>query len=100
TIPGNAGGTQPSVGREIVLDGFVQDYRGESDERIVRRLARALQIFLYREERLVWGPPLLPRRLVRRQVLRDPELVRLVRRIAAERGLPRRGGWTESGGDF
>ena len=96
----NAEETQLTLGREIVLDRFVQDYRGESDERIVRRLARALQIFLYREERLVWGPPLLPRRLVRRQVLRDPELARLVRRIAAERGLPRRRVWKEARGYF
>ena len=96
----NAEETQLTLGREIVLDRFVQDYRGEGDERIVRRLARALQIFLYREERLVWGPPLLPRRLVRRQVLRDPELARLVRRIAAERGVPRRRVWKEARGDF
>ena len=96
----NAEETQLTLGREIVLDRFVQDYRGEGDERIVRRLARALQIFLYREERLVWGPPLLPRRVVRRQVLRDPELARLVRRIAAERGVPRRRVWKEARGDF
>src|SRR5256712_38570 len=76
----NAEETQLTLGREIVLDRFVQDYRGEGDERIVRRLARALQIFLYREERLVWGPPLLPRRVVRRQVLRDPEVAPLGRR--------------------
>src|SRR5207244_3860089 len=43
----NAEETQLTLGREIVLDRFVQDYRGEGDERIVRRLARALQIFLY-----------------------------------------------------
>src|SRR5439155_293114 len=46
------------------------------------------------------GPPLLPRRVVRRQVLRDPELARLVRRIAAERGVPRRRVWKEARGDF
>ncbi|HUE29897.1 MAG TPA: hypothetical protein VMR79_03430, partial [Verrucomicrobiae bacterium] len=96
----NAEETQLTLGREIVLDRFVQDYRGEGDERIVRRLARALQIFLYREERLVWGPPLLPRRVVRRQVLRDHELARLVRRIAAERGVARRRVWKEARGYF
>src|SRR2546428_10180091 len=51
-------------------------------------------------ERLGGAPPLLPRRLVRRQVLRDPELARLVRRIAAERGLPRRRVWKEARGYF
>jgi len=96
----NAEETQLTLGREIRLDDFVSDYRREGEERIVRRLARALQIFLYREERLVWGPTLLPRRVVRRQVLRDPELARLVRRIAAERGVPRRPVWKEARGYF
>ena len=36
------------------------------------------------------GPTLLPRRVVREMVLRDPELARLTRRLAAERGVPRR----------
>ena len=39
---------------------------------------------------IVLGPTLLPQRLVRETVLRDPELVRLTRRLAAERGIPRR----------
>src|SRR5262249_50309410 len=56
--------TQLTLGREIVLGRFVEEYRRESEERLVRRLARALQIFLYREERLVWGPARLPRRPV------------------------------------
>jgi len=96
----NAEETQLTLGREIALNRFVADYPRESDDRLVRRLARALQIFLYREERLVWGPTLLPRRVVRRQVLRDPELARLVRRVAAERGVPRRRIWKEARGYF
>ena len=96
----NAEETQLTLGREIALDAFVEDYRREGEERIVRRLARALQIYLYREERLVWGPTLLPRRVVRRQVLRDPELARLVRRVSAERGVPRRRVWKEARGYF
>jgi glycerol-3-phosphate O-acyltransferase len=96
----NAEETQVTVGHEIALDAFVQEHPLESEERLVRRLARALQIYLYREERLVWGPTLLPRRQVRRQVLRDPELARLVRRIAAERGVPRRRVWREARGYF
>jgi glycerol-3-phosphate O-acyltransferase len=86
----NAEDTQLSLGREIVLERFLEEHRGENEERIVRRLARALQIDLYQEERVVWGPALLPRRVVREQVLRDAELVRLVRRVAAERGVARR----------
>jgi glycerol-3-phosphate O-acyltransferase len=89
-----------TIGREIALHRFVDDYRREGEERTVRRLARALQIFLYREERLVWGPTLLPRRIVRRHVLRDQELARLVRRLSNERGLPRRRVWREARGYF
>jgi glycerol-3-phosphate O-acyltransferase len=96
----NAEETQLTLGREIVLDRFVEDYRREGEERLVRRLARALQIFLYREERLVSGPALVPRRMIRRQVLREPELARLVRRLAAERGVPRRRVWKEARGYF
>ncbi len=92
--------TQLTLGREIGLARFVEEYRREGDERVVRRLARALQIVLYREERLVWGPTLLPRRVVRRQVLHDVELARLVRRLAAQRGLTARRVWKEARGYF
>lgn len=84
----NRDDTQVSLGREIVVQRFLEEHRAESEERVVRRLARALQIVLYREERVVQGPALLPRRVVREQVLRDPELVRLMRRLAAERAVP------------
>lgn len=86
----NAEQTRLVVGRELVLSQFVEEHARESEDRIARRLARALQIFLYREERVVWGPALLPRRIVREQVVRDPELARLIRRLANERGVPRR----------
>jgi glycerol-3-phosphate O-acyltransferase len=96
----NAEETQLTLGREVALDSFIDEYRREGEERIVRRLARALQIFLYREERLVWGPTLLPRRIVRRQVLRDPELAKLVRRMANQGGVPTRRVWKEARADF
>ncbi len=86
----NAGQTQLTLGREINLHRFVDDHRREGEERIARRLARVLQIVLYREERVVLGPTLMPRRVVREMVLRDAELARLTRRLAAERGVPRR----------
>ena len=86
----NAGQTQLTLGKEIGLHRFVEEHRREGEERTARRLARVLQIFLYREERVVLGPTLLPHRVVRESVLRDPELARLTRRLAAERGVPRR----------
>jgi glycerol-3-phosphate O-acyltransferase len=81
----NARDTSISVGVEVRLRAFVQEYQHEGEERLVRRLARALQLFLYREERVVWGPPLLPKRQVRHRVLEDDELSRLIRRLARER---------------
>jgi glycerol-3-phosphate O-acyltransferase len=96
----NAEETQLTLGREIALDRFVEDNRREGEERLVRRLARALAIFLYREERVVSGPTLLPRRLVRRTVLRDGELARLVRRMSAERAVRRGRIWREARGYF
>jgi glycerol-3-phosphate O-acyltransferase len=96
----NADETQVTIAHEIALREFVEEHPDDNEERLVRRLARALQIQLYREERLVWGPTLLPRRQVRRIVLRDAELARLVRRLAAERGVPRRRVWREARGYF
>jgi glycerol-3-phosphate O-acyltransferase len=83
-------GQQLMPGKEIVLSDFLGEQAGEGDERSARRLSRSLQILLYREERIVQGPALLPPREVERLVLRDPELVRLTRRLANERGVPRR----------
>jgi glycerol-3-phosphate O-acyltransferase len=74
-----------SVGAEIPLNAFMAEYRDEGDERIVRRLTRALQIFLYREERLVWGPTLRSKRQVREMVLESDEVQELTRTLAAER---------------
>jgi glycerol-3-phosphate O-acyltransferase len=96
----NAGETQVTAGHEIALARFIENDGRDEEERVVRRLARALQIFLYREERLVWGPLLLPRRVVRRQIRRDVDLTKLVGRMAAERGVARRRVWKEALGYF
>ncbi|MFI5365324.1 MAG: 1-acyl-sn-glycerol-3-phosphate acyltransferase [Candidatus Binatia bacterium] len=84
----NARETNITVGKEIALGSFAEQHRHDGEERIVRRLARALQIFLHREERVVWGPTLLPKRTVRQLVLQSEELAQLIRRLAAERGQP------------
>ena len=86
----NRGQSQLVTGREIALADVLAEAPGEADERLARRLARMLQIHLYREERIVQGPALRTPREVREIVLRDPELARLTRRIANERGVPRR----------
>ncbi len=89
----NARDTSVSPGKEVQLREFSAQYQGESEERIVRRLARALQIFLYREERVVWGPTLLPKRQVRQLVLQGADLAATVRAVARERQLPESEVW-------
>ncbi|MFI5397668.1 MAG: 1-acyl-sn-glycerol-3-phosphate acyltransferase [Candidatus Binatia bacterium] len=84
----NARETSIIVGKEVHLGQFTQRYGQEGEERIVRRLARALQIFLHREERVVAGPTLLPKRTVRQMVVQGEELSALIRRLARERNQP------------
>ncbi len=74
-----------SVGSEIPLNAFVAKYQGESEDRIVRRLTRALQMFLYREERVVWGPTVQSKRQVREMVLGSDAVQAAVRDVARER---------------
>lgn len=78
--------TSISVGVEVQLGEFTRQYQREGEERIVRRLTRALQIFLYREERLVWGPLLLPKRQVRQRILDDSEMTEAIAHLARESG--------------
>ncbi len=77
-----------SFGAEIPLNAFIAQYQRESEDRIVRRLARALQIFLYREERVVWGPTLRSKRQVREMVLGRDDAQAELRAIASERKVP------------
>jgi len=84
----NARETSITVGKEVRLRELVEQYRHEGEERIGRRLARALQIFLHREERVVWGPTLQPKRVVRQVVLQNDELAALIHRLAVEQRRP------------
>jgi len=77
-----------TIGEEIDLRSFINRYGAEGAASMVRRMTRALQIFLYREERLVWGPPLLPKRVVRELVLGQPALRETMNEIAIERETP------------
>jgi glycerol-3-phosphate O-acyltransferase len=86
----NRGQAQLVTGREVALAEVLAEAPGEADDRLARRLARMLQIRLYREERVVQGPALHSPREVREIVLRDAEIARLTRRLANERGVPRR----------
>lgn len=78
--------TSISMGVEVPVREITRQYHREGEERVVRRLTRALQIFLYREERVVWGPQLLPKRQVRQRALQDDEVRAVIRALAASRG--------------
>ena len=84
----NGAQTSITVGRHVALREFGRRYPGEGREQLVRRVARALQIFLRREERVVWGPTLLPKQVVRQVVLQNDELADLIHRLAAEQKKP------------
>lgn len=84
----NANQTSLVAGRHVSLREMLEKYGAEGEERVVRRVARALQIFLYREEKLVWGPTLLPKRVVRQIVLQNGEVARAVREVARATGQP------------
>ncbi len=103
----NARDLTVSVGAEIPLNAFLKQYQRDGEDRIVRRLTRALQIFLYREERVVWGPTLRSKRQVRDLVLGTDDMRACIARIAAERKVPEekvareaRGYFDEMAADF
>lgn len=77
-----------TVGTEVALREFVQRYAKDSEERLARRLTRAIQIFLYREERVVMGPAIMPRHKVRRIVLGGDATTRFLEAQAAASGVP------------
>jgi glycerol-3-phosphate O-acyltransferase len=76
-----------TVGKEVSLGEFMQRFSADTEERIVRRLTRALQIFLHREERVVLGPALLPRRQIKALVLENDEMTATMRRLSEQKGV-------------
>lgn len=77
-----------TVGKHVDLREFIDRYREEGAERIVKRLSRALQIFLRREERVVLGPALLPKSVVAEIVLGEPEVHEAIAQTARASGKP------------
>ncbi|MFN8624924.1 MAG: 1-acyl-sn-glycerol-3-phosphate acyltransferase [Candidatus Binatia bacterium] len=84
----NARETSISLGSEVPLAQFTREFREEGEARVARRLARVLQIVLYREERVILGPELLPKRTVRQMVVQGEDLRALIHRLAGERNQP------------
>jgi len=88
--------TSINLGVEVDLRDITRQYHREGEERIVRRITRALQIFLYREERVVWGPQLLPKRQARQRALQDEEVRAVISRLAMTRGQPESQLWRQA----
>jgi glycerol-3-phosphate O-acyltransferase len=78
--------TSISAGAEVPMRDMIERHRREGEERTVRRLARDLQIYLYREERVVWGPLLLPKWQVRSLVLGTEDVEQTVRSLVGVEG--------------
>jgi glycerol-3-phosphate O-acyltransferase len=74
------------AGRPIDLKAFVKEKSGEGKGAIVKKVRRTLQLFLYREEKVVQGPVIRPRRQIRDIVLGDPETHSAMDRISDATG--------------
>jgi glycerol-3-phosphate O-acyltransferase len=77
-----------TVGKEVALAEFMERYGEDTEDRLVRRLTRAIQIFLGREERVVQGPALLNRRQVKAFVMRSDELQHELETLSRASGKP------------
>jgi len=77
-----------TVGTEVAVGEFVSRYSDDTEETVVKRLARAIKIFLHREERVVHGPALMPRRRIKHTVIEAPEVQTGLREVAAQRKIP------------
>lgn len=76
-----------TIGTEVRLGEFVRRYREDTEDRLVKRLTRAIQIFLYREERVVMGPAIMPRHKIKNLVLGAEESRQFLADHAREHGL-------------
>jgi glycerol-3-phosphate O-acyltransferase len=76
-----------TVGTEVSLREFVQRYARDGEDRLSKRLTRAIQIFLYREERVVMGPALMSRRKIKSILFGNEETRLFLASYAAEHGL-------------
>jgi glycerol-3-phosphate O-acyltransferase len=80
------------VGRPVDIAGFLED-RPLPDGLAAKKLRRLLQSVLYRERKLVNGPPLRDRRRIIRAILRDPELRPIVAGVARREKKPEEVVW-------
>jgi len=77
-----------TVGTEVGLGEFVQRYAHDGEDRLVKRLTRAIQIFLYREERVVMGPAIMSRPKIKSILFADEGTRRFLADYAAAHNVP------------
>jgi len=70
------------VGRPIHLDQFLSQTKPDKDELLAKKLRRVISSYLYRERKLMIGPPLRSRERIIRVLLKDPELNQLITGVA------------------
>ncbi len=76
------------VGSPIDLGNYAAERRADGPQRVARRVRRMIFTFLYREEKVVEGPALLPLYRIRRSVLSTPSVRAAIRSRAEERRWP------------
>ncbi len=74
------------VGRPVDLKAFVAERESEGQATVAKKIRRSLHLFLYREEKVVHGPVIRPRRQIRDIVVSDPEVSGLIERISTASG--------------
>ncbi|HVH05784.1 MAG TPA: hypothetical protein VNE71_07285, partial [Myxococcota bacterium] len=74
-----------NLGEEIDLTAFVGKRRAEGSQSLARKVRRSILLFLFREERVVEGPLLLPRHRVQEIVLSHPAIAAVVAERAREK---------------
>jgi glycerol-3-phosphate O-acyltransferase len=74
------------VGQPVDLRTFIAGRKTEGQPAVARKLRRSLQLFLYREEKVVHGPVIRPRRQIRDIVTGDTEARDLIERISVSTG--------------
>ncbi len=79
------------IGEAINLAEFLAEERqkGTPIPTIARKLYRLLRGYLYREEKLVKGPAIMPRGRMFERVLADPRVAQVLTEVAEQEGKPR-----------
>jgi len=82
----NYRGLYVKVAEPIELHAFIEKRRHEGMATLARKVRRSIMIFLYREEKVVVGPPVRSPQRVQEIVLAQPELQRAIAARAEEKG--------------